>query len=151
MHWLYIVQRRNTRRFLRNFIQCVAYLNFSFHQAYELVKKIAVFIKLSSIISEKCMGWTIYLQSFVVLARFELARPLLNNRFSYHTCFYTSKLSAFCYAIHFIGTGVWHLFSKSLWSGLFYYHIKNLASKYIRFNLTFNSSLHYLYLRILPI
>ena len=29
--------------------------------------------------------------------------------------------------IHFIGTGVWHLFSKFLWSGLFYYHIRNLA------------------------
>lgn len=29
---------------------------------------------------------------FVALARVELARPLLDNRFSYHTCFYTSKL-----------------------------------------------------------
>lgn len=40
MHRLYIVQRRNIRRFLRKFIQYVAYLNFSFHQAYELVKRL---------------------------------------------------------------------------------------------------------------
>lgn len=33
---------------------------------------------------------------------------------------------------------------KLLWSGLFYYHIRNLASKYIRFNLTSNSSLLFL-------
>ena len=65
---------------------------------------------------------------YVIDARFELARALLPKGFSYHTYFYTSKLSAFYYAIHFIGTGVGHLFSKSLWSGLFYYHIRNLAS-----------------------
>ena len=62
---------------------------------------------------------------------FEPIQTFLLIRFSYHTCFYTSKLSAFCYAIHFIGTGVGHLFSKFLWSGLFYYLIKDLASKYI--------------------
>lgn len=33
---------------------------------------------------------------------------------------------------------------KLLWSGLFYYHIRNLASKYIRFILTSNSSLLFL-------
>ena len=81
---------------------------------------------------------------FVALARVELARPLLDNRFSYHTCFYTSNLNAFYYAIHFIGAGVSHLLFKILWSGLFHYHIRNLASKYIRFNLTSNSSLPFL-------
>lgn len=84
--------------------------------------------------------------SFAILAqtRIELARPFLIKGFSYHTCFYTSNLNAFYYAIHFIGAGVCHLLFKILWSGLFYYHIRNLASKYIRFNLTSNSSLLFL-------
>ena len=68
--------------------------------------------------------------SFAILAqtRIELARPFLVKGFSYHTCFYTSNLNAFYYAIHFIGAGVSHLLFKILWSRLFHYHEKNLAS-----------------------
>ena len=66
----------------------------------------------------------VHLLLFIVVApaRVELARPLLTNRFSYHTCFYTSRLSTMLSILL-----VQHLFSKSLWSGLFYYHIRNLA------------------------
>ena len=61
--------------------------------------------------------------------RVELARPFLAKGFSYHTCFYTSNLNAFYYAIHFIGAGVSHLLFKILWSGLFHYHIRNVATQ----------------------
>ena len=86
---------------------------------------------------------------FVAKVGLEPTRSSLTRKFSYHTCFYTSNLNAFYYAIHFIGAGVGHLLFKILWSGLFHYHIRNLASKYIRFNLTSNSSLLFLFLRIL--
>ena len=52
----------------------------------------------------------------------------LTDSLAYHTCFYTSNLNAFYYAIHFIGAGVSHLLFKILWSRLFHYHEKNLAS-----------------------
>ena len=68
--------------------------------------------------------------SFAILVRtgFEPVRSFLTKGFSYHTCFYTSNLNAFYYAIHFIGAGVGHLLFKILWSRLFHYHEKNLAS-----------------------
>ena len=62
--------------------------------------------------------------SIVAEAGLEPAQPLLAKGFSYHTCFYTSNLNAFYYAIHFIGAGVGHLLFKILWSGLFLYHIR---------------------------
>ena len=52
----------------------------------------------------------------------------LTHSLAYHTCFYTSNLNAFYYAIHFIGAGVGHLLFKILWSRVFHYHEKNLAS-----------------------
>ena len=66
--------------------------------------------------------------SIVAEAGLEPAQPSLAKGFSYHTCFYTSNLNAFYYAIHFIGAGVSHLLFKILWSRLFHYHEKNLAS-----------------------
>ena len=69
--------------------------------------------------------------SFAILVRtgFEPVRSFLTKGFSYHTCFYTSNLNAFYYAIHFIGAGVGHLLFKILWSGLFHYHIRNVATQ----------------------
>lgn len=74
----------------------------------------------------KCFAYTI--PSIVAEAGLEPAQPSLAKGFSYHTCFYTSNLNAFYYAIHFIGAGVGHLLFKILWSGPFLYHEKNLAS-----------------------
>ena len=53
----------------------------------------------------------------------------LTHSLAYHTCFYTSNLNAFYYAIHFIGAGVGHLLFKILWSELFHYHIRNVATQ----------------------
>ena len=72
---------------------------------------------------------------FVAPARVELARPLLDNRFSYYTCFYTSQLirfptrNMFCQPLAEFGYSEgFSTIPKLLQSGPFHYHERNLAS-----------------------
>lgn len=121
MHRLYIVQRRNIRRFLRKFIQYVAYLNFSSHRAYELVKRLVFSLNyppsfLRSAWYEPCIFNLLYLQWDLNPYKHFCSSDFL-------TTLAFTQANLVHSATHFTGTGVWHLFSKSLWSGLFYYLI----------------------------